>query len=611
MGFWDDAYKARIIAVDTETTGLDWCNDALLGFSVAFPEGERVRSAYVQANANAVEYLKGMLARPINVVMHNAIFDLNVLSVQGIQLHPQAKLIDTMVAAHMLNENDPIGLKPLATSLLGREMVELEDLIRQYGNTASIPHQVMAEYAARDAEVTLLLWGEFAPRLQEEGLFDLFRKVEMPNVRIIAGMEQRGIRFDVEAAKARGAETQESVDRLLGEIEAIIEDSGYAEYKEKIKRVPVTELVTLPGKKPKKMRVGYEEVITEIPVPINVNSIQQMCRLLYDHFGLEPPRGKRDVRKETLSMLSDRYPDLRILQALLEYRKVQKLLSTYYKPLVEKAERNDGILHTHFNPCGTVTGRSSSSDPNLQNAPHDTVFRDLFKARPGYKLEVGDLSQAELRVTAHESQDPLLLKAYREEIDIHTQTAEMLGVERRIAKTLNFGLLYGMGAPTLQMKLWTEAKVRVSVEEADDIKNRWYKLYAGITPWQERVRQIAREQGYVRNMFGRIRRLPHINSTDIKERSYAEREAVNFMIQSAVAHIVKVAKISFTAEVARLGGGCQLLLEVHDELVAESEEARAEEYRELLQRCLGEASSLCVPIPGEVGIGDSWASAKH
>lgn len=432
------------------------------------------------------------------------------------------------------------------------------------------------EHARERALAAQQLWREMSARLEgEERLWWLYREIERPLQNVLAAMERSGVRLDVDYLKALSDELATELERLEDEIQRL---------------------------------AGH---------PFNLNSRDQLETVLYDELGLTASRrtaktGKRSTSASVLESLRGEHP---IVEKILQYRELSKLKGTYLDPLPKLVHPKTGRLHTRFHQTGTATGRLSSSDPNLQNIPIRTEIgrkiRKGFIAGEGRLLVVADYSQIELRVLAHLSGDENLQRVFREGHDIHTQTAAwMFGVDpgevdsfrRRAAKTINFGVLYGMSAHRLSRELGIE------YSEAQAFIDRYFDSYPGVRAFMDRVLASARERGYVETLFGRRRHVPELHSKARNAREAAERVAFNMPVQGTAADLIKLAMVRLPERLEPLGGA--LLLQVHDELVVEVPEERAPEAAQVVRETMEHAWELDVPLAVEVGVGHDWLEAK-
>ncbi len=484
--------------------------------------------------------IRGMLAK-----------DLAVLALrEGLEIPPGD---DPMLLAYLL---DPSNTTP-------------EGVARRYGGE-------WAEEAAARAVLSERLYHALLERIEgEEKLVWLYQEVERPLSRVLAHMEATGVRLDVAYLRALGLEVEAELRRLEEEIHAL---------------------------------AGH---------PFNLNSRDQLERVLFDELGLTPigrteKTGKRSTSAAVLEALREAHP---IVDRILQYRELAKLKSTYIDPLPGLVHPRTGRLHTRFNQTATATGRLSSSDPNLQNIPVRTPLgqriRKAFIAEEGHLLVALDYSQIELRVLAHLSGDENLIRVFQEGRDIHTQTAAwMFGVPpeavdplmRRAAKTVNFGVLYGMSAHRLSQELG------IPYEEAQGFIDRYFQSFPRVQAWIRKTLEEGRARGYVETLFGRRRYVPDLNARVKSVREAAERMAFNMPVQGTAADLMKLAMVRLFPLVRALGA--RILLQVHDELVLEAPKARAQEVAERAKEVMEGVWPLAVPLEVEVGIGEDWLSAK-
>ena len=484
---------------------------------------------------------------------------------------------------------DAIGAKDLAVFAL-REGVPAHPgddpllLAYLYDPSNNRPDSTVRRYGAGDWEprastralAAAGLWRTVRERLEgEERLLWLYHEIEQPLQDVLARMEHRGIRLDVPYLQALSRELEAELERIEAEVHRL---------------------------------AGH---------PFNLNSRDQLETVLYDELGLTPSRrtaktGKRSTSASALEQLRDAHP---IVERILQFRELAKLKGTYLDPLPRMVHPRTGRLHTRFHQTGTATGRLSSSDPNLQNIPIRTEIgrriRKGFVAAEGYRLVVADYSQIELRVLAHLSGDENLIRIFQEGRDIHTQTAAwMFGVahdavdpfQRRAAKTINFGVLYGMSAHRLSRELG------IAYGEAQAFIDRYFDSYPGVRRFMERVLAEARERGYVETLFGRRRYVPELNARARNVREAAERVAFNMPVQGTAADLIKLAMVRLAPELEPLGAA--LLLQVHDELVIEAPDGHAEAVAKRVREVMRGAWELKVPLEVEVGIGGNWLEAK-
>ncbi len=580
------------LAIDTETTSLDVMRAELVGLSLAVEPEEAFyvplghEDAFGQPvpgqleRAAVVERLGPVLADPsILKIGHNIKYDLSVLARAG--LERVAPLDDTMLLSYVLDGGrHGHGMDELAKRWLDYETIPYEAVCgkgaAQIG-FARVPVERATEYAAEDALVTLRLWLAMRPRLFEERLVALYETTERPLPAIVAAMERAGIRVDAERLRALSA--------LFGR-----------------------EMLEL------------EEKATKLAGrPFNLGSPKQLGEVLFDELGLGGPgrktkTGAYATGAEVLEELATQGHELP--RVILEWRQLQKLTRTYTDALVERIDPRTGRVHTAYMLAATSTGRLSSTDPNLQNIPIRTPegrrIREAFVAEPGHLLVSADYSQIELRVLAHIADVVPLKEAFARGEDVHAITASQMfkvpvaevGPDlRRSAKTINYGIVYGIGAFGLSQRLG------IPQAEAKAYIDRYFEQYPGIRDYMERAKAEAREKGYVTTLYGRRCWIPDITNRLPSRRAYAERQAINAPIQGTAADIVKRAMIRVARALERAGHAARLLLQVHDELVLEVPEAEVGPVRALLERVMAGAAQLTVPLVVDTGAGPSWDAA--
>ena len=584
------------VALDTETDALDTFTANLVGFSLSNKAGEGcyvplilndALFAETMAKKDALDILARLFNAPnVTIIFHNAKFDIEVLWANGLGklINPQneddirfaATIADTMIAAWLLEPDRmgkvAYGLEHLAETKLALKGTEYGEIVPRGGTFADVPLETAVRYGAEDADFTWQLWQHYEPRLKEAQLYELFADMEMQVLPILANMELRGIHLDAHALAAYETELKAQLAATERDIYAL---------------------------------VGHE---------FNIASPQQVGRVLYEERGLKPSKkNKRGFSTDSavLEELADQDP---VPQKILEYRNLAKLLSTYVETLPGMADEH-GRIHTSFVQTGTATGRLSSRDPNLQNIPvreeAGRRIRAAFTAAPGTVLISADYAQIELVVLAHLSGDPQLCAAFNEGTDVHKATAALIyaipaeqvtGDMRRTAKTINFGVMYGMGAFRLARELGIPmARAKAFIEQ-------YFTQYAGIKGYIERTIQKAEETGYVETLFGRRRPLLAINSTNKIEKNGADRIATNTPIQGTAADIVKKAMLAVDDALRTHPTGARLLLQVHDELIFEcpDDEKTIANTIALIKDHMEHAVSLRVPLRVSVEYGSSW-----
>ena len=605
------------------------------------------------------------LQRQQTMVAHNFKFDLHFLSRHGIEVFGRAA--DTVLAAQLIDENRELGLKKLA-HLVDMDLTPYSELVAYPGfkkhEILGVPFETAASYAMLDTEATLALWHRFRVELVEQGVAEVFRNVWMPLLMVLQQMEAKGIRLDLDkvrevrseyekiATAAEWAVWEDGMKMLLARYKGVAHEEFPKGYLRMATEADLDEVITNEnGEQFVELRGLRVPIITPTPrskprVPhFNIGSNDQLGDLLYNWYGIEPPtdfklkrkqNGDFGVDKSTLKVIELGYdgnaPE--ILQQILQWRKASKFIGTYLDRFIEDGERDpEQVIRTSFNQHITDTGRLSSSDPNLQNipsrGPEGAKARSMFVARPGYKLIVADYSMMELRIAAHYSKDAVMLKAFAEGMDLHTLMAaknnnmpyeamkEKVDAgdawakqQRAIGKTQNFGLLYGMGPPKFRTYLRVEIGLLLPLHEVEGLVSAFDDLYAGVTEWKSDVMRWAKRLGYTENLYGRKRRLLDIRSSNRWERMRAERQGVNYVVQGTCADIMAEGLIAIQPALAPLDA--HLLLQVHDEAVAEAPEENAESARIIMQELMTARINprLRCPLVVEAHVGDNWYAAK-
>jgi len=580
--------EAGRFAFDTETDSLDPMRARLVGLSVCAEPGEAwyVPVAHDYPGAPGQLPLEQVLAALGPVLADPAVakvgqhgkYDLHVLRRHGVEVAGYAD--DTMLESFVLSSgNARHDMDSLARRWLGYETVKYEDVCGKGARQIPFAHcsvEDATRYAAEDADITLRLHRTLSAGLAAEPALEaVYRGIEMPLVPVLARVEANGVRVDVEELRRQSADLSR---RMLAAQQKATELAGR---------------------------------------PFNLDSPKQLCALLFEELKLpalvKTPKGQPSTNEEALEAIADQHELPRVI---LEYRALAKLRSTYTDKLPDMVNPETGRVHTSYHQAGAATGRLSSSDPNLQNIPIRTEdgrrIRRAFVAPPGRRLVAFDYSQIELRIMAHLSQDPGLLRAFESEADIHRATAaevfgrpldEVTGNERRAAKAINFGLMYGMSAFGLARQLG------IGRGEAQDYIALYFSRYPGVRDYMERTREQARERGYVETAFGRRLYLEYIRAGNQAQRAGAERAAINAPMQGTAADIIKRAMIDVDAWLAAHRARALMILQVHDELVFEADEAFVPTLVEEVRRRMSAAAQLSVPLVVESGVGANWDEA--
>lgn len=570
------------VAFDTETAGLNPLEDRLVGMSFAVEEHEAWYVPVRKENCQSVlELFKPFFENEAIVkVGQNIKFDLLVLKANSIDV--RGKLFDTMIAHYLIEPELRHNMTYLSETYLGYTPVEIEELIGKKGVKQDTMDKVdlekIAEYAAEDADVTLQLKNKLLPILVEQGLLNLFETVEMPLVPVLADMEFTGVRVDARALK---------------------EYAG----------VLLKDLIVL------------DEEIKEMAgvQALNINSPKQLGEVLFEKLKITDVTKKTKTKQystseETLQQLRDKHP---IVDKILEYRGIKKLLSTYVEALPALISSRDGKIHTSYNQTVTATGRLSSNNPNLQNIPirderGKEIRRAFIASDDNHLILSADYSQIELRLMAHFSNDPAMVEAFTQNADIHAATAakvyhvalnEVTREQRSRAKTANFGIIYGISAFGLSQRL------NIPRSEAKELIDGYFATYPLVKQYMDDVIARGRADGYVSTIFGRKRYLRNINSGNAITRGLDERNAINAPLQGSAADIIKLAMIAIHKEMTSRGLKSKMTLQVHDELVFDVVKSELDEVKHLVVNLMEQAAVLAVPLIAEAGVGDSWLSA--
>ncbi|MBN1369263.1 MAG: DNA polymerase I [Dehalococcoidaceae bacterium] len=576
---------AGSFAFDAETTGLDLEKSPVVGFSFAAKPGD---GAYIpmghigweQAKqleaADVAAALKPLMENPlIAKTAHNAKFDLQAMRGMGIEV--AGLNFDTMIAAYLLGEK-ALGLKELAFNRLGVEMTSIKELIgsgKGQINMSQVEVSQAVQYACADADMTCRLREIFASELKQKQLYKLFEEVEMPLLPVLAGMEQAGILLDTRLLDGL---SHRLAQRLI-ELEAsIYENTGHR---------------------------------------FNINSPRQLGQVLFDDLQLSGGKKTKSGYSTDASVLDTLKGTHPVVDLIVEFRTLAKLKTTYVDALPGMVNPRTGRLHTSFNQTRTTTGRLSSSDPNLQNIPVrgdlGREIRQAFIAPEGTRLLSGDYSQIDLRVLAHLSRDQVLMETFKRDEDVHTATAvQLFGVKpaeatadmRRLAKTVNFGVIYGMSGYGL------EQATELNRQEAEQFITTYFARYPGVKQYLEETKRLAASQGYVQTVLGRRRMIPEITSANRNIREAAERMAINMPVQGTSADIIKVAMINLDREISRRNLKSRMLLQVHDELIFEVPEAEIETMICLVPDLMSRAIELAVPVKVDIKIGKNWGDME-
>ena len=572
----------RILSLDTETTSISPVDAELVGLSFAVEEGKAFYVAIPAEREKAqtiVNIFKPLYeSTEILKIGQNIKYDMEVLMNYGVRM--AAPMFDTMIAHYVLQPEQKHNMDILAETLLGYQTVHIDELIGPKGkgqkNMRDLSPADICDYAAEDADVTMRLYNVLKPRLKEAGVEDLFYKIEMPLVPVLAEMEMNGVRLDTKAL----AETSRTLTDRMKQIEQNI-------YK----------------------LAGHE---------FNIASPKQVGEVLFGEMKIvDKPKktktGQFVTSEEVLQQLRSKAP---IVDDILAHRGLKKLLGTYVYALPKLINPHTGHIHTSFNQAVTATGRLSSSDPNLQNIPvrgeDGKEIRKCFIPEPGCLFFSADYSQIELRVMAHLSGDKNMIEAFREGYDIHAATAARIYKEkiedvsrdqRTKAKRANFGIIYGITVFGLAERL------DISRDEAKQLIDEYFETFPEVQAYMEKAKELAREHGYAETFFHRRRYLPDITSHNATVRNFAERNAINAPIQGSAADIIKIAMVHIYERFHREGIKSKMILQVHDELNFSVLPEEKERVEKIVIEEMQNAYPLQVPLVADSGWGENWLEA--
>ena len=576
---------AELTAVDTETTSLDALAAELVGISLSVKPGEACyipvahRNGETQLSRDQVlSRMKSWLESKTHLkVGQNLKYDIHVFANYGITLGGVA--FDTLLESYVLESHLPHNMDSMAERHLGVKTIRYEEVCGKGAHQIGFDQvdlQVATDYAAEDADITLRLHQELWPQIQANpGLLYVYQQIEMPAMHVLGVMERNGIRIDSALLGKQGQQVGKRLLELEGEIHQL---------------------------------AGQ---------PFNIQSPKQIAEILFGQLELpvikKTPSGAPSTDEEVLQKLAEDYP---LPARILDYRSLAKLMSTYIEKLPRMADPKTGRVHTNFSQATAVTGRLASSDPNLQNIPVRTEegrrIREAFVPAQGCKLLSADYSQIELRIMAHIAEDENLLTAFKEGKDVHQATAaEIFGVplsevnseQRRYAKVINFGLIYGMSAFGLAGNLGIERSA------AQNYIAKYFDRYPGVAQYMERTRLEARENGYVETVFGRRLWLPEIKGSNGPRRQGAERAAINAPMQGTAADLIKLAMVAVQDWLEKEKLKTKLLLQVHDELVFDVPLDEIDLLQAKLPDLMCNVAKLKVPLVVSIGIGDNWEEA--
>lgn len=580
----------KIVAFDCETTSLDTLNTQLVGFSLSSQAGKGIYVPLYTSNLfenldfipqeKALEQIARLFNNPqVTVILHNGKFDYKVLRNSGIKINNNkvsCKLVDTMIAEWLLNSDktgkNSYSLEYLAETKLGLKGIEYEDLVPKGQTFADLPVEKAYPYAAEDADFTFQLWQKLEPQLKSQNLYELFTSTEMRLMPLLAEMEIQGIHLDSQTLYDYNKELTIGIEDIQNKIYSTV---GHA---------------------------------------FNIASPKQLQEVLFTERGLKPTKKTKTGYSTDTSVLEELALYDPVPKMILEYRELAKLQSTYVETLPSMCDKNERI-HTDFIQTGTATGRLSCREPNLQNIPvrneAGRKIRSAFTATPGTILISADYSQIELVVLAHLSQDKNMCNAFISGTDVHKATAALIfGVPqeevtpqmRRTAKTINFGVIYGMSAFRLANDLG------ISRTQAAEFIENYFKTYSSVNDFINSTIQKTEETGFVQTIFGRKRHIANINSKNKLEKSGAERMAVNTPVQGSAADIVKKAMLDVSKALEEENTQAKLILQVHDELLVECPDnpQTIEKTISIIKEKMENAVKLNVPLKVSIEYGKNW-----
>ncbi len=563
---------------DTETTSINAVSANLLGISFSVKEHE----AFYLPVAGDVEFVKQKLKSVIKFfndksklkIGQNIKYDIIVLSNYDIEV--KGNLFDTMIAHYLIEPDLRHNLNYLSENYLDYTPVKIEELIGKKGNMRNVPVEIVSDYACEDADLTFQLMKKFLPQLKEKALYKLFEEIEMPLVQVLASMEIAGVSLDAKSV---------------------------INYSETLKK----ELLSTQKK-------IYELAGKEF----NIASPKQLGGVLFDDLKVvEKPKVTKTKQyktgEEILVKLKDKHP---IINEILEYRSLAKLISTYVEPLPLLINKKTNRIHTSYNQAVAATGRLSSTNPNLQNIPireeRGREIRKFFVSKSDYVFVSADYSQVELRIMAHLSEDENMISAFKNNEDVHTSTAakiakktisEVSKEERAHAKSANFGIIYGISAFGLAENL------SISRKDAKQLIDNYFETYPQVKQYMDNSISLAREKGYAETIFGRKRILKDIDSQNHMVRSIAERNAINAPIQGSSADIIKVAMINIHNKILENNLKSKMIMQVHDELNFDVHKDELEKMKEIIKYEMENAVKLKIPLTVDIGVGNNWFEA--
>ncbi len=580
LEFYKQLEKQKIFSIDTETTGLNVLNNEILGISFSWKEksGVYIDIDHKEFKDYVLKKLKKILEdKNIKKVGHNLKFDYKVFKVLDIKLNGIE--FDTLLSAYLINSNRGFKLEELAFSYLGYKKLKLIDLLEEKPkkkdkiNIREIPIDKLSWYAAEDADITWRLYKKLLEITKEEKNLKLLQKIEIPLIPILANMELNGILLNTDFLKKLSKEFEKTLKELTTRIYKLAESEFNIASPKQLKKVLFEDL-KIDSSKIKKTKTGLSTAASELDKMKNLHPI---------------------------------------INLIIQYRELSKLVSTYVNALPELINKKTNRVHTNFNQTITATGRLSSSNPNLQNIPIRTALgrqiRQAFVTPMGYTMLAADYSQIELRLAAVISKDEKMIDSFNKGEDIHARTAaEIHSIDlkdvtkeiRRTAKEINFGILYGLGS------LGLSKRTEMNRNEAKEFIDKYFNIYKGIKKYLENTKNFAHENSYVQTIFGRRRYLPDINSHIPMIKAAAERMAINMPIQGTAADIMKIAMIKINEDLPKISSKTKILLQVHDELILEVPNKDLDKVAKYVKRTMENVHKLPIPLIADLEVGNNW-----
>ena len=577
----DSIPPQSVVAFDTETTGLEYDKDKLVGFSFCFDEKEAFYVPFAHFYLGVEKQISEDEAKSAirkifthKVVGHNIKFDLHFIT-RFLDDDTLCAYQDSMILAWLINPESALGLDKLAFALFNHTMVAFKNTVKKGETFASVELAQACKYASEDAFITFKLYNLFLEKLKLQDalhLIDEAKNIEMPFMQTLMQMEKDGIKLDASSLEEFKIEVKQTLDDLTKNIHTL---------------------------------AGSE---------FNINSTKQLGVVLFEDLGLPVGKKTKTGYSTDEAVLNSLVDEHKIIPELLKYREIYKLYSTYVEPLLKLSyEDENSRIHTSFIQTGTSTGRLSSKNPNLQNIPARSELglkiRKAFVASEGKKLIGIDYSQIELRLLAHFSQDKVLIDAFKNDKDIHRQTAvalfgeEEADAKRGVAKTVNFGLLYGMGQKKLSVTLG------ITTKEAKDIIEKYFESFPTVRRFFRSIVDLSKEQGYVETLLKRRRYFDYENAKSMFKSAF-ERESVNTVFQGSASDLIKLSMIEINKVIKDENLDAKMLLQIHDELIFEVDENEAETLGKKFQAIMENIMELNVPLKASLNIGHNWSELK-